>query len=390
MTQSFVTGITLHANAPHDVISNTTITNNTLSLNNWGDANAAPSTTAIALIVEPFPGALAASISGTSISGNTITNQVVAIWIQGATTTTVGANAITLPAGGTAVYNVPTPGGGYWMAGSDGGVFSFGNAVYYGSAPGLGLKLAQPIVAMAPSRDRGGYWSSAPTVGCSASVTPTTTGRCRVCSVHVSNIVGMAPTPATDQGLTNGLGYWMVGSDGGVFSFGDADYHGSVPGVGVHVKNIVGIAPTPDGGGYWMVGSDGGVFAFGDATYGGSLPGKGVHVNNIKAIVATPDGGGYWLVASDGGVFSFGDATYAGSVPGVGVHVNNVVGLTPTPSGAGYWLFGSDGGRLLLRRRQVPRLGARGRRPHQQRRGRGEHLRTSGGTPHHGTKRSRL
>ena len=28
------------------------------------------------------------------------------------------------------------------MAGSDGGVFSFGNAMYYGSAPGLELKLA--------------------------------------------------------------------------------------------------------------------------------------------------------------------------------------------------------------------------------------------------------
>ena len=109
--------------------------------NNWGFANAAPSTDAIALIVESFPGALAASISGTSISGNTITNQVVAIWIRGATTTTVGANSITLPAGGTAVYNVPTAGGGYWMAGSDGGVFAFGNAMYYGSAPGLGLKL---------------------------------------------------------------------------------------------------------------------------------------------------------------------------------------------------------------------------------------------------------
>lgn len=53
--QSFVSGITLHANAPHDVISNTSIENNTLSENNWGFANAAPSTDAIALITAPFP-----------------------------------------------------------------------------------------------------------------------------------------------------------------------------------------------------------------------------------------------------------------------------------------------------------------------------------------------
>ena len=30
-------------------------------------------------------------------------------------------------------------------------------------------------------------------------------------------------------------------------------------------KPIVGMAATPDGGGYWLVGSDGGIFAYGDA-----------------------------------------------------------------------------------------------------------------------------
>ena len=28
---------------------------------------------------------------------------------------------------------------------------------------------------------------------------------------------------------------------------------------------IVGMAATPDGGGYWLVASDGGIFSFGDA-----------------------------------------------------------------------------------------------------------------------------
>ena len=35
-----------------------------------------------------------------------------------------------------------------------------------------------------------------------------------------SPIVGMAPTPS-------GAGYWMVASDGGIFSFGNAGFHGS-------------------------------------------------------------------------------------------------------------------------------------------------------------------
>jgi hypothetical protein len=40
---------------------------------------------------------------------------------------------------------------------------------------------------------------------------------------------------------------------------------------------IVGIASTPDGKGYWLVGADGGVFTFGDAQFYGSMGGK--HLN---------------------------------------------------------------------------------------------------------------
>jgi hypothetical protein len=35
-------------------------------------------------------------------------------------------------------------------------------------------------------------------------------------------------------------------------------------------KPIVGMAATPDGGGYWLVASDGGIFSFGDADFYGS------------------------------------------------------------------------------------------------------------------------
>jgi hypothetical protein len=37
-------------------------------------------------------------------------------------------------------------------------------------------------------------------------------------------------------------------------------------------------------GGYWLVASDGGVFSFGGATFGGSLPALGIHVSDIVRI----------------------------------------------------------------------------------------------------------
>jgi hypothetical protein len=67
-----------------------------------------------------------------------------------------------------------------------------------------------------------------------------------------------------------------------------------------------------NGEGYWLVGSDGGVFTFGDARFFGSAGDQKLN-KPITDIVATPSGNGYWLVASDGGVFSFGDAPFYGS-----------------------------------------------------------------------------
>jgi hypothetical protein len=79
----------------------------------------------------------------------------------------------------------------------------------------------------------------------------------------------------------------VAASDGGIFTFGDATYEGSLPGIGVRVSNIVGVVPSGDGNGYLLIANDGGVLAFGDATFNGSLPGIGVHVNNIVSAVTT-------------------------------------------------------------------------------------------------------
>ena len=52
---------------------------------------------------------------------------------------------------------------------------------------------------------------------------------------------------------------------------------------------------APDGGGYWLVGSDGGIFGFGDAAFYGSTGALRLNAP-IVGMVATPDGKGYWLV----------------------------------------------------------------------------------------------
>ena len=107
------------------------------------------------------------------------------------------------------------------------------------------------------------------------------------------------------------MGYWLVASDGGIFTYGDAQFYGSTGSIHLN-KPIVGMAPTPDGGGYWLVASDGGIFAYGDAQFYGST--GSIHLNKpIVGMAPTPDGGGYWLVASDGGIFAYGDAQFYGS-----------------------------------------------------------------------------
>ena len=131
----------------------------------------------------------------------------------------------------------------------------------------------------------------------------------------------MAATP-------DGGGYWLVASDGGIFSYGDAAFFGSRGGQPLN-KPIVGMAATPDGGGYWLVASDGGIFSYGDAAFFGSRGGQPLN-KPIVGMAATPDGGGYWLVASDGGIFSYGDAVFQGSTGGITLN-QPIVGMAGDP-----------------------------------------------------------
>ena len=207
---------------------------------------------------------------------------------------TVGGAGASTPGGPTSRFVVramaPTPDGrGYWLVASDGGVFAFGDAGFFGSTGSLVLN--RPIV-------------------------------------------GMAPT-------TDGRGYWLVASDGGVFTFGDAGFFGSTGSLVLN-RPIVAMAPTPDDRGYWLVASDGGVFAFGDAGFFGST-GSLVLNRPVVGIAPTPDGHGYWLVASDGGVFTFGDARFLGSTGSLVLN-RPIVGMDLDRSSGGYRLIAADGG----------------------------------------------
>ena len=163
-------------------------------------------------------------------------------------------------------------------------------------------------------------------------------------SITVSASAGAPPPPQH--------GYWLVGADGGIFTFGSARFYGSTGSLQLQ-RPVVGITPTADRGGYWLVASDGGIFTFGDAGFYGSIPGLGIAPAGtpgvralsapIVGMVPSADGGGYFMVGADGGVFAFGDARFAGSCPGIGGCAGAAVAVMPDASGNGYWLVTASG-----------------------------------------------
>jgi hypothetical protein len=192
-------------------------------------------------------------------------------------------------------------GDGAWLVASDGGVFAYGDARFFGSTGGI--RLNRPVVGMAPTPSGDGYWLVASDGGVFAYGAARFFGSTGGIRLN-RPVVGMAPTPSGD-------GYWLVASDGGIFAFGAATFCGSVGGQPLN-RPVVGMAPTPSGDGYWVVASDGGIFAFGDARYLGSTGGQALSAP-VSGMASTASGDGYWLVADDGGVFAFGDAPFLGA-----------------------------------------------------------------------------
>ena len=199
----------------------------------------------------------------------------------------------------------------------------------FGTAPALGAPdfvLNDRAVDLAAHPTQPGYWILGRDGGVfsyNASFFGSTGGM-----VLNQPVVAMTPTPT-------GNGYWFVANDGGVFSFGDAQFRGSTGALTLQAP-IVGMAATPTGDGYWLVALDGGVFAFGDAQFYGSAAGSGIP---FVAIAASTSGRGYVLLGADGSLRSFGDAPPLGGTP----MPQGAVDLTLTPSGTGAWVLGGDG-----------------------------------------------
>ena len=120
-------------------------------------------------------------------------------------------------------------------------------------------------------------------------------------------IVGMAATP-------DGGGYWLVASDGGIFSFGDARFHGSTGGQNSTSRwSAWPPPPTAAATGWWPPTAA----SSPSGTPGSTGRWAATPLNQpVVGMASTPDGQGYWLVASDGGIFAFGDAGFYGSTGG--------------------------------------------------------------------------
>jgi Beta-lactamase enzyme family len=210
------------------------------------------------------------------------------------------------------------PGGGYWLAARDGGVFAYGAAPFKGSLGGM--QLNAPIVGIAAYGD--GYALAASDGGVFVFGNGPFRGSLGSLRLNAP-IVAIAPY---------GDGYALAASDGGVFVFGNGPFRGSLGGLRLN-RPVVGMATTAPGRGYWLVASDGGVFAFG-APFHGSL--GSLRLNQpIVGMSATATGNGYWLAADDGGVFALGQAPFHGSDGGAAV-THPAVGIAT--AGNGYWI----------------------------------------------------
>src|ERR1035437_3056240 len=231
---------------------------------------------------------------------------------------------VLMAGGATALFSGSNVDNGIYQAGCGYGYTGYG----YSSSSGYGYNkggyaLGYGTCPTTPTTSGGGGGGTTTPTTTVPSTTTTTSGGGGTTTTTAPTTTTTTTTPG--GGGVTPRGYWLDASDGGIFTFSPATkpaiarlaitnlaFYGSMGG---HPLNLpmVGMASTPGGGGYWTVAADGGVFSFGDAQFSGS---RGAPPLNkpMVGIASTPDGGGYWTVASDGGIFSFGDAAFYGSM----------------------------------------------------------------------------
>jgi myo-inositol-hexaphosphate 3-phosphohydrolase len=229
----------------------------------------------------------------------------------------------------TAPIQVVPARSGYWMVGTDGRVYAFGDAKIYGDAA---LPAGAQAVDLEPTPTGNGYWiiddlGNVYARGDAMSQPNLDRGKIRSAEV----ITSLSATKT-------GKGYWIFTSIGQVIPFGDAVFYGDMSKTKLNAPVLDSI-PTASGKGYYMVAADGGIFTFGDADFYGST--GNIKLNKpVQSLVPDGDGAGYWLVASDGGVFAF-EAPFRGSLGDVKLN-KPVTGMVRY--GNGYIMVAEDGG----------------------------------------------
>ncbi|MCP4958706.1 MAG: hypothetical protein GY925_05475 [Actinomycetia bacterium] len=218
---------------------------------------------------------------------------------------------------GLAAIGAHPDGGGFWTVGHDGMVEAYGSAEYHGEP-----QLADEAIAIEPTSSGDGYFVFDSGGRVHAYGDAAHFGDLTTAGVESVGVVDAVVAP-------DGKGYWLLGWDGGVFSFGSARFHGSVPEVvpvDALTGHVVAMVAAANGDGYWIFGSDGGVFSFGNAPFRGSIPGvlpPGVGLDaSISSAVANGDG--YLLLGWDGGVFNFSDKPFLGSLAGFNAGVSGI------------------------------------------------------------------
>ena len=194
----------------------------------------------------------------------------------------------------------PTPSGdGYWVVDSAGSVFAMGDARWLGNADVGVWWRGRRSRACRPPRAGTATGSSPPGAGCWRSVTPAF-GDLSALTLN-GPVLDSIPTPS-------GRGYYMVASDGGIFSFGDAGFTarwanppqrpGAVPGARQRRDRLL-------AGGRRRR----------HLRLRGRLPGfHGRHRLNQPVTGMVRFGDGYLMVAEDGGIFNFSNRAFLGSL----------------------------------------------------------------------------
>ena len=178
-------------------------------------------------------------------------------------------------------------GKGYWLLGAGGELYTYGDAVNYGTHSTSALD--DPVIGIVATSDGKGYWEYTP--------------------------------------------------DGDVYPFGDANGHGSLTGMHAQPTDRRLWPPTSNNKGYWLVASDGGIFTFGDATIQ-RVPGRPEPRGPDRGHRGDP--GRRWLLAGGQhrGRCTASAMPHVFPGPPIPSGSTYIEGLVPTSTGKGYWLYG--------------------------------------------------